>query len=88
MGVSTHATTSGHFVNCPNTLKRSLTMTILLLWLNIREHLSTRRRSVFCHLLKEQSHKDLLSLRMNAHDMQLIDHIRCRSGILQLHRLV
>ena len=88
MGVSTHATTSGHFLNCPNTLKRSLKMTILLLWLNILLRLSTHHHSVVCLPLKVRSHKDLISLRMNAHDMQPIDHIRCRSSILQLRRLV
>ena len=36
--------------------------------------------------LKEQFHKDLLSLRKNAHDRQLIDRIHYRNNTLLLRR--
>ena len=72
-----------------NTLKQFSTNSKPLLWLTTRERPATHdHHNVVCHLSKEQSHKDLLILRMNAHDMQPIDHIRCRSSILQLRRLV
>ena len=72
-----------------NTLKQFSTNSKPLIWLTTRERLATHDRHMkFYHLLKEQSHKDLLILRKNAHDMQLIDHNRCRSNILRLRYLV
>ena len=72
-----------------NTLKQFSTNSKPLLWLTTRERLATHDHHMkFCHLLKEQSHKDLRILRKNAHDMQQINRNRCRSSILQLRRLV
>jgi len=71
-----------------NTLKQFSTNSKPLLLSNILSRLSTHYHSVVCLPLKEQSHKDLQILRMNAHDMQQIIRNRCRSSILQLRYLV
>ena len=71
-------------LDCLNTLRQFLTNSKLLIWLTTHARQSTRRHSVFCLPLKEQSHKDLLILRMIRHDTQLIDHNHYRSNTLPL----
>ena len=67
-----------------STLRQFLTNSKLLIWLTTHARQSTRHHSVFCLPLKEQSHKDLLILRMIRHDTQLIDHNHYRSNTLLL----
>ena len=58
-------------------------------WLTTRERPAIRGHHNVTGLpLKVQFHKDLLSLRKNAHDRQPIDHTHCRNNTLLLRRLV